>query len=343
MKNITQPTLDFSILLPVCHGGKFLYQSLHSLRDIDFPYHRFEVLVAGSIGDEQSKNILESEAALTAYPARYIECPDMNRAGLLNKACSAAKGNTLAFADDDCIFFPDWLTKLEHVLKLENNIGVIGGEENFLGDTSSFDLALDYVLNSFLGTGGVRKGRGSRIGKYYPKLWNMAIPRDVAINVALTEERDVLHIFNESLDVHEDVDLADRIERSGKRVIFAPEVRIGHYRDTTFKSFFLRNMAMARTCKRLRVHQIPHIMLSIFISSIAVLAIFSLIFSPLRSVIGIVMGIYTAVLLVGAIGGFKRTRRWQMLVMIPVLLSSLHFARGLGYLFPWKNQKSAII
>jgi glycosyltransferase involved in cell wall biosynthesis len=342
MNSMTQP-LDFSILLPVCHGGKFLQQSLCSLHNIDFPHHRFEVLVAGFKDDEQSRSIVESEAGVASYSVRYIGCSGMNRAGLLNQACSAAKGNTLAFADDDCIFFPDWLTKLEHALKHKNNIGVIGGEDNLIGDTSSFDLALDHVLNSFIGTGGVRKGQGSRIGKYYPKLWNMAVPRDVAISVAKRNENGVLHIFNESLDVHEDVDLANRIERAGKRVIFASEVRIGHCRDTTFTSFFLRNMAMARTCKSIGVHHIPHIMLAIFILSIAVLAIFSSIFPPLRNVIGIVTGIYVAVLLVSAFGGFAHTRRWSMLVMIPVLLVSLHFARGLGYLFPWNNQRSSIV
>jgi glycosyltransferase involved in cell wall biosynthesis len=333
-------SLDFSILLPVCHGGQFLYKSLCSLRDIDFPHHRFEVLVAGLKGDEQSKSIVEREAGLASYSIRYIECSGMNRAGLLNQACSVAKGDTLAFADDDCIFFPDWLKKLEHALKLENNSGVIGGEDNLVGDASSFDLALDYVLNSFLGTGGVRKGQGSRIGKYYPKLWNMAVPRDVAFHVTVKNKEGIPSVFNESLTVHEDVDLANRIERAGKRVIFAPEVRIGHCRDTTFTAFFLRNMAMARTCKSLGVHNIPHIMLTIFILSIGLLAIFSSIFPPLLNVFSIVTGLYVAVLLGSALRGFKRSRRWSMLVLIPLLLFSLHLSRGLGYLFPWNNRKA---
>ena len=339
MNDITQP-LDFSILLPVCHGGKFLHQCLCSLRDIDFPHDRFEVLVAGFKDDEESKNIVESEAGLAAYSVRYLAYPEMNRAGLLNQACSAAKGNTLAFADDDCVFFPDWLTKLEYALNHKNNIGVIGGEDCLIGDTSSFGLALDHVLNSFLGTGGVRKGQGSRIGKYFPKLWNMAIPRDVARSVALRNEKAYVHIFNESLNVHEDVDLVNRIERSGKQVLYAPEVRIGHYRDTTFTSFFHRNMGMARACKDLGVHHIPHIMLASFVLSITVLAVLSWILPPLRNVLGIVTGTYVAVLLFSAFGGFRHTKRWSMFFMVPVLLASLHIARGLEYLFPWNNKKA---
>jgi hypothetical protein len=296
--------------------------------------------VAGLKDDAESKSIVENEAGLATYTVRYLEFSGMNRAGLLNQACSAAKGNTLAFADDDCIFFPDWLTNLEHALNHGNTVGVIGGEDCLVGDTSSFGLALDHVLNSFLGTGGVRKGQGSRVGKYYPKLWNMAIPRDVATSVALGNEKGYLHIFNESLDVHEDVDLANRIERTGKQVLFAPEVRIGHYRDTTFTSFFLRNMAMARTCKSLRVHRIPHIMLASFILSITVLTVLSLIFPSLRSVLVIMTGAYVAVLLFSAFGGFRHTKRCSMFFMVPALLASLHVARGVGYLFPWNNKKA---
>jgi GT2 family glycosyltransferase len=333
---MTQP-LDFSILLPVCHGGQFLCNSLRSLRDIDYPHHRFEVLIAASKGDEQSKSIVESEARSASYSVRYFECSHRNRAGGLNQACSDAKGKTLALADDDGVFFPDWLKKLERVLIIKDNVGVIGGAEDLIGDTASFGLALDHVLNSFLGTGGVRSGQGSRIGKYYPKLWNRAIPWDVATSVAVRNEKDDLEIFNESLDVHEDVDIAHRIVQAGKRVIFAPEVRIGHYRDTTFKSFYLRNMAMARTCKKLKVHQFPHIMLAIFIMGLSVLTIFSLLFPLLWNVMGIVMGIYFAVLLISAFRGFAQTRRGSMIIMIPLLLFSLHHSRGLGYLFSWNK------
>ncbi|MEW6600309.1 MAG: glycosyltransferase [Nitrospirota bacterium] len=336
---MTQP-FDFSILVPVCHGGRFLYQSLCSLRDTDFPHHRFEVLIAGLEGDEQSKGIVVSEAGSASYSVRYLECSGRNRAGRLNQACFAAKGKILAFADDDCVFFPDWLTQIEHALKLRDNVGVIGGKDDLRGETSSFGIALDYVLNSFWGTGGVRTGQG-RIGQYYPKLWNMAIPRDVAMGVAIGDEKGYLQIFKESLDIHEDVDLANRIKKAGKRVIFAPEVRIGHCRDTTFHAFFRRNMVMARTCKNLGVHHFPHIMLATFIMSITVLTMFALIFPPLRNVLAIVTGIYVAVLLLSAFGGFKRTRRWSMLVMIPWLLFSLHLSRGLGYLFPRNNRKAS--
>ena len=61
---------------------------------------------------------------------------------------------------------------------------VITGLDRTGTNEPTFNIALDYVLNSFAGTGGLRSKKGPRVGKYYPKLWNMAILREVALGVS---------------------------------------------------------------------------------------------------------------------------------------------------------------
>lgn len=329
---------EFSIILPVCHGGSFLRSALRALWRLDFPPALFEVLVAGADEDNESREIVEDEAATAKYNVRYIECIDSNRSRKLNAACAVARGRVLAFADDDCIFLPDWLQKLSEVLEREPEVGVVGGKDELESNGSAFDIALDSVLNSFSGTGGLRSAAGPRVGKYYPKLWNMAVPHDVALKVALKTEKGVPHVFNESLTVHEDVDLAERIEHSGKRIVFVPEVRIRHYRDTTLLSFVRNNFNIARTSRALGVHRLPHVALATFVFGTPALAVASFFLYPLRIVLLIFMGMYIATLLASAIRGFRRTRNLQVLAIIPWLLVSLHLARGLGYLFPWRSR-----
>jgi hypothetical protein len=53
-------------------------------------------------------------------------------------------------------------------------------------------------------------------------------------------------VFNESFDVNEDVELAERIARTGKEAAYAPQVRVRHPRDTTLFSFLRRNFGMAQ-------------------------------------------------------------------------------------------------
>lgn len=331
--------LEFSVILPLCHDVSFLKKALTSLRQIKFPSACFEILVVGDDDDDESCKIVKDEAGNVKYDLKYINSKDPNRSRKLNVACEVARGCVLVFADDDCIFLPDWLKKLNVVMQRESNIGIVGGEDELQHYGPAFDMALDYVLNSFLGTGGLRRGTGIRTGRYYPKLWNMAIPRDVASSVALKTEDGLIQVFDESLVVHEDVDLANRIEKSGKRVIFAPEVRVKHFRDTNFLSFVLRNVNMARISRRLGVHRFSHVMLSIFMILTVGLTISSILFHPLRVLLMIYMGTYTALLFVSTVNGFKRTRRLKVILMIPLLTLSLHIARGLGYLFPRGGKK----
>ncbi len=110
---------------------------------------------------------------------------------------------------------------------------VIGGRDELPQTAGTFDLALDQTLNSFAGTGGIRRNSGSKVGRYYPKLWNMTVRADAARQAAVKSM-----IFNPMLPVHEDVDLVERIIRQGGQVVHAPEIVVGHFRDTNFSSFF---------------------------------------------------------------------------------------------------------
>lgn len=331
--------LEFTIIIPVCHGRNFLDTALGSLLRIDFPADRFEAIVAGAFDDEESKQIVRCQSDRAAFSIIYIDCSGKKRAEKLNAACHAARGRVLAFADDDCIFLENWLKKLLEVLQSERTIGIIGGREEPAQSGSTFDIALDTVLNSFVATGGIRKGSGARVGEYYPKLWNMAVPHDVATDISLKTIKGVPEVFDEALTIHEDVELANRIKRSGKRIVFAPDWCIRHYRDTTFLSFFVNNVSMGRTCRSMGIHRLPHALLTSFAVGMPVFFSFSLFFDFLRTPFFIVSGVYGIVILAAAVAGFFGTKRVMASVMMPVLFVSLHVARGLGFLFPLRTRR----
>ena len=311
--------------------------ALRSMREVSFPPDRFEVLVAVAGNDTESIDIVQAESSQSQFDIKYVGCHEHKRSSQLNEACRLAQGSVLAFTDDDCIFQEEWLEKLNEVFEHESDIGIVGGKDILESKKSSFDLALDSVLNSFFGTGGIRTGKGFRTGKYYPKLWNMAVPREVALKVAIETKQGVKCIFDESLDVHEDVDLANRIDRSGKRIVFAPVVRVRHFRDTTYRSFVKRNYNMARTSRALRIHSLPHATLSVFVLITSLLAMCSIFISPLRLVFLVLAGLYILLLQLSSVQGFIQTKSLCVFAIIPWLLASLHFSRGLGYLFPWRD------
>lgn len=331
--------LKFSVILPACHGGNFLKNALRSFGGQEVPRESFEVLIAGPDDDEDLRHIVESESAYTNINFKYIGVVRLNRSAQLNAAISQARGHLLVFADDDCVFLPDWLYKVGNVFERETNIGAVGGLDRSGDNEPPFNIALDYVLNSFLGTGGLRRSQGPRVGKYYPKLWNMAILREVALDVAIRSQEGSSQVFNETLDVHEDVELIDRIEKTGKQIIYAPEIIVIHSRDTTLSSFTIRSFNMARTSRRVGVHRLPHISLAAFALGMITLTIASIISEPLRIVLAGISAIYITILAVSALGGFMRSRQFPVVIYVPLLLMALHFSRGLGYLFPWRGLK----
>ncbi|MHC4131858.1 MAG: glycosyltransferase family 2 protein [Planctomycetota bacterium] len=329
--------IEFSIIIPIFHGGSFLNKALESIRQIDFSPDSFEVLVSGSADSISSRKIVESHAVSANFAIRYVNSDCRRRSFQLNAACAAAKGRILVFADDDCFFFSDWLNKFIKLFRAKPEIGIIGGDDEIVNNASGLSLALDCVLTSPLVTGRLRKTKESIIIKYYPKLYNMAILRSVAFHAALENHNDIPEVFDSRLIVHEDIDLAKRIEAKGKSLIHAPHIRVRHCRDTTLLSFIFRNFHLARACRTLRVHRFAQTALTFFVLTFLVIGISSLFISVLLPLFLAIAILYVVPLLLTATIGFIRKKRFFILVAAPFLMACLHFARGLGYLFPWHN------
>lgn len=330
--------IEYSVIMTAFHGGRFLQKALASMRQTDFPSDGLELLVVGAEGDQEARRLTEAESAVSKFPVSFISCASANTARMLNEACSAARGEVLVFTEDDCVAPPEWLGNIKETFRRQPGAGIVGGPDDLEGGGGAFGSALDWVLNSFLGTGGLRGPEEPRLGRYYPKVWNMALPKGVALEVSLGEKEGRPLLFNEALPVHADVELADRIEASGGRIVFAPEARVGHHRETTFLGFAGRNFEMARACRSLGVHRLAQSALAAFVLALVALAAASLLSPPWRPVLGAFLGIYGALLVASALAGFGRTGRASALVLVPPLLASLHLARGLGYLFPLRKE-----
>jgi len=322
---------DFSVILPVCHGGQFLREALDSLRGVEYDAGAFELIVSGRTGDEEARRLTMELKQSVPFRVEYAPCDAATRSAQLNAALARATGRILAFTDDDCAPPPSWLHDWRAALDARPEAGAMGGSDERPAGGRALDQALDCVLNSFAGTGGIRTS-AKGIGQYYPRLWNMAIPRDVALRAALPGRGDRPQVFNESFDVNEDVELVERIARTGKEVAYAPQVRVRHHRDTTFFLYLRRNFGMAQACRRLGLHRLAHTLLAgsaLAVSALAVLAPWR---GPWRLALAACVSAYALLLLGSALAALAAKRRAEMLFWVPALLAGVHAARAAGFL-----------
>jgi GT2 family glycosyltransferase len=326
--------LAFTIILPIYHGGDALRRALASLREIDFPPDRFEVLVAGPANDGESARVTEAESAAAPFELLYVPAPSAERAVELNAACAAARGAVLALTDEHCLVPPEWLRALSTVLEREPDAGIIGGPDRVDYTGTVFGPALNWALNSFVGSGGLRRKEGLSAGKYYPRIYNMAVQRAVALEVSPPGGGNGPRPFDEGLSVHQNVDLTDRVERLGRRTVYAPQFAIRNCRDTTFASFLRRNFDMARTARALGAHRLPHALLAASVLAFVVLAVLAVLSPRFHIVLGACASLYALVLLTCGLAAVGRTGALSTVVTAPLLLTGIHLTRGVGYLFP---------
>ena len=313
----------YSVIVPVCHGGVFLHRAISSLNRIKAPTAGVEFLIVGEAPDLKAVESIAED-----LDEMHLIIHSGNRSSALNKACAAAKGNILVFTDDDCVLPEDWLLRIEDALTRNPEAAVIGGRDSLPEDTDLFALSLDQALNSVIATGGIRNNAGLAAGQYCPKLWNMVVKADAARLVARSNV-----IFDTNLNVHEDVELVDRIRQNGGEVLYIPDVVVGHYRDTNFRSFVLRNAHMAHVCRQKGIHTRAHMVLTIFFTMLLALAAATPFMTSTAILFSILLGAYFSVLAASGLGAAWRRSRPALLFTVPALIFALHAARAAGYTF----------
>ena len=84
-----------------------------------------ELIVVDSGRDSLTRSIVEQCRA--GFPIQYVYSEPSGVAGARNIAARIAKGDVIAFLDDDASVDPEWLAHLERVFLRDPRIGLAGG------------------------------------------------------------------------------------------------------------------------------------------------------------------------------------------------------------------------
>lgn len=102
-------SIQISVIVPTCRRVDLLRRCLAALREQDFERSRYEVIVADDAGSAETRRVVD-EYARGGMKVAYV--PVIGRHGpaaARNAGLRLARGEIIAFTDDDCVPAPNWL------------------------------------------------------------------------------------------------------------------------------------------------------------------------------------------------------------------------------------------
>lgn len=236
MKN--RDTHFFSVIVPSYNRKDEIQELLLSLENQDLPKKQFEVILVddGSMDTTEAwvKEFQDRSSVQLNYVWKEHGGPGASR----NIGMENAKGDVFIFIDSDCTAPPDWLVGIKEAFDKNPSIQAFGGRDDAKQEFSPLLKAINYTMTSFLSTGGMRGGKKRRLSKFYPRSFNMGIRRDLY---------DKMGGFG-NLRHGQDIELSNRILKSGANVAYIHDSVVFHKRRTSIIKFFKQvfNWGVAR-------------------------------------------------------------------------------------------------
>ncbi len=210
----------FSIIVPTYDRPEALTACVQAIRQLDYPQDRFEVIIVddGSpVPVKASGHHLQNDLTI-----RVLCQSNAGPASARNMGAQHARGDMLAFTDDDCIPAMQWLRELAQSAN-EAPTGLVGGRTiNGLVDnlySTASQMIVDEAYAYFL-------SRNSDL-RFFAS-------NNMAVSAKLFHESGE---FDSSFRTSEDRDFCHRWIRRGYPLAYAPKAIVHHHHHLTLTTF----------------------------------------------------------------------------------------------------------
>lgn len=306
-----------SVIIAVKAINDYIQESLPYLSALDYP--NYEVLL---IPDEDRGERLPGVSIIPSGPVGPAEKRDL--------AATQARGEILAFLDDDAYPREDWLRKA--VAYFDNPaIAALGGPAVTPGNETFWRRASGAVYASWMG--------GANLRYRYIPLRGRDVDDFPSVNLFVRKDTFLaLGGFDSHYWPGEDTKLCRDIVLKGYRIVYAPEVLVWHHRRSLYREhlaqvanyakhrgFFARRLP--ETSRRLHYFA-PSFMLSILLVAIPMGFIFPVIG---RACVVLAMT-YAVLLTVSAVETVWRERSLGVAVVAAAGVALTHLVYGTWFL-----------
>jgi GT2 family glycosyltransferase len=176
----------------------------------------WEVIVVDNGSTDATSAVIRDAQARARLPLKYVCEPRPGKSASLNTALSEAKGDVVAFTDDDCVVAPDWLASMIEEFAGDPSIAGIGGRvELYDARDQPYTIRTHRCREQFSPAKLVSLIVGC----------NMAFTRTALERVG---EFDPTLGPGSDCRAAEDFDLLYRVYKAGLRIVYVPEVLVHH-------------------------------------------------------------------------------------------------------------------
>ncbi len=214
--------MKFSVIIPTYNRPLYLKHCLEALSRLDFPRHKFEVIVANDGSDMSLDEIVKPY--LASLDLRLVNLMHGGVAHARNRGVSHAQGDYVVFVDDDCRCYPDWLKTIEHYLDETPNAMVGGRLINMLVN-NSYSVLSQHILDMVYTHYNPDPDQATFLAGA-----NLAMSRKQYLAIGGCDE--VFPPYG-----GEDRDLCDRWRSAGNPIRFAPSAMLYHSHPLNLMSF----------------------------------------------------------------------------------------------------------
>ena len=242
---MTEPSPLITVIIPTYNGALYLQQAIESI--LKQTFQNFEIIVIDDASSDESFEIGAEFAATDSRIKLFKNEKNLGFARNRNKAISLARGNYIAWQDQDDISFPDRLELQFNLLESDSRIAMTGGAMLIFDDAGTLGIR-HYPLNDSeirkiifrfspiaLPACMMRKSALIEVGGYSER-WSPAGDLDMTFKIGLSHRLANVPQVTISYRIHENSATNHHLKRIEKDSV---RIRLGYaassaYRMTTF-------------------------------------------------------------------------------------------------------------
>ena len=219
-----------SVVVPTYNRSALLGLCLAALEKQSLEVEKFEVIVVDDGSNDSTVDLLKSCEGSCRTSLTWHQQPHAGPSAARNRGLEYARGNWIAFTDDDCIPDPHWLADLVAAIPADRKCGGIGGPVRRVRD----NLVGRYIDRELLMTSWIENGLVEYLitANAFVRAEALREIGGFSNDLGRTARKDF------GLGGGEDADMGYRLRRAGYYLIMIEGGVIYHHHHDSLKEFY---------------------------------------------------------------------------------------------------------